>query len=172
MKKFYAKFLEIFITWSGTFSTNISETLQKYFSYDYKKNCANTPTIITKKVAETFLKYFVPGLKGGYEKFTKYFCKFSESYIEIFHRSSMLRHLKHYTISCRMLYAKFFETLITWSGTFSTNIFETLQKYFSYDYKKNCANTPTIITKKVAETFLKYFVHGLKGGYEKFTKYF
>ena len=45
-----------------SFSNKISPNLQKYFPRDYKKCCVKIPTIITRKVADTFPKYFVYGL--------------------------------------------------------------------------------------------------------------
>ena len=79
------------------FLCNISTTLQKYFPKDYKKCCVNIPTIITRKVSEKFLKYFVYGLNRRLKHFTKYFGKFNATFIEIFHASFFLRYLQHYT---------------------------------------------------------------------------
>ena len=76
------------------FLPNISTTLQKYFPIDYKKCCVNIPIIITGKVSETYLKYFVNGL-DGHRHFSKCFGKFVATFIEIFHASFLLRYSKH-----------------------------------------------------------------------------
>ena len=156
------KFLEIFRSRSKNFWTNTSTTMQKCFPKDYRKCCVNIPTIIARKVSETFLKYFVYGLDRGHKHSTKCSGKFAATFIEIFHASFLLRYLKYCTKSCRNFSEKFREIFKSRSQTFSTNISTTGQKYFPKDYKKCCVNIPTIIGWKVSETFPKYLVYGLE----------
>ena len=102
------------------FLHNISTTLQKYFPKDYKQCFVNIPTIITRKVSETFLKYFVYGLDRGHKHSTKCSGKFAATFIEIFHATFLLRYLKYCTKSCRNFSAKFLEIFRSRSQTFYT----------------------------------------------------
>ena len=128
-RNFSEKFLEIFRPRSKNFWTNISTTLKKYFSKDYKKFCVRIPTIITRKVSDTFTKYFVYGLDKEHKHFTKCSGKFGARFIEIFDKRFLLRYLKPQT----------------------QNLAETFLQNFS-------KSIPTIIPKKVSETFLQYFM--------------
>ena len=91
------------------------------------------------------------------QKFDKIFWQVFWNIIEISHTSLLLRYSKHWKKSGKKVYAKFLVIFRTCSGTFTTNIFETLQKYFSYDYKKSCLYISTIIPEKVSETFIEIF---------------
>ena len=133
--------------------TNIFATLKTYFSKYYSKCCVKIPTIITRKVFETFLKYFVYILDRAHKNSTKYSGQFGATFIEIFHASFLLRYLKYYTKSCNNFSAKILEKFQIWVTSFSPNISTTLQKYFPKGYKKCCVNIPTIITRKVSESF-------------------
>ena len=135
------------------FLPNISTTLRKYFPKDYKKCCVKIPTIITRKVSDTFPEYFVYGLDRGHKHFTESSGKFGAKFIEIFHECLLLRYMKYYTKSCRNFSSKFLEIFWSRSQNFGTNISTTLQKYFPKDYKKFCVKIPTIIHRR----FLKLF---------------
>ena len=89
---------EIFFVW-------LQEKLCKHFHYHYEEGFWN--------FSEIFCVWI-----GRRIWLMKYFYKFSESYIEIFHGSYMLRNSKHYTKSCRMLCAKVFDIFIPRSRTF------------------------------------------------------
>ena len=132
--------------------------LRKDFHYYYTKSFRN--------FSEIFCAWFAQRNKH----FTKFSGKFGATFIEIFHESVLLRYLKYYTKSCRNFSTKFLEIFRTRSKNFLTNISTTLKKYFSKNYTKCCVKIPTIITRKVSDTFTKYFVYGLDREHKYLTK--
>ena len=90
-RNFSAKFLEIFRSRSQALQPIFSQPYRNIFQKITRNCCLNIPTIITRMVSETFLKYFMNALQGGHEYFTKYFVKFLKYLLTYFTRAAWLQ---------------------------------------------------------------------------------
>ena len=138
----------------------------------------NLAEIFPERLLELLRKDFHYYYTKGFRNFSKIFCLWfgqrAQTFYEIFWRvwrnifwnigrNLLVKILETSdTKSCRNFYAKFLEVFRSRSHNFLTNISTTLQKYFPKNYRKSCSYIPTIITRKVSETFPKYLVYGLE----------
>ena len=84
------KVLELFRSRLQTFQPIFAQPCRNISRNIIWNCCVKIHTVITRNISETFLKYFVTLLQGGHEYFAKYFLNFSETFIDIFHASSLI----------------------------------------------------------------------------------